>query len=245
MTGQPPSPRAVAVVLAGGTGTRMGTSTPKQLLKIAGTPMIERSIAAFDSSPDIDDVVVVMVPGWTGEVTKLVEGGGYRKVTRVLDGGANRSESTYRALHALVADGTGEHDPIVLLHDAARPLVDHRIIADCVAELRASQAVTVALPCSDTILVVRDGKLTDVPSRDNLHRAQTPQGFRLSVITDAYAHAKADPHFTATDDATVVMRYLPRVPVGVVPGSAHNIKITHPTDIPVAEALLASRVEGP
>lgn len=276
--------RTVAVLLAGGAGERLGAAVPKQLLEISGTPIVERTIAAFDSSPDVDEVVVVMVPGFAEEVRRIVERAGYRKVTRVLDGGRTRMESTYRGLTAVGAGTAGTADTAidVLLHDAARPLVDHRIIADCVRALRTHQAVSVAVPSSDTIFVVDStasggaepgvsargdedphGSVDDqgaaergceggggpaggaafetiatVPSRATVRRAQTPQGFRLETIRAAYQQAIADPAFAATDDAAVVMRYLPEVPVCLVPGSESNIKITYSGDIPHAEALL-------
>ena len=100
-----------------------------------------------------------------------------------------------------------------------------------------------AVPASDTIVVVEDGMMTSMPHRETLRRCQTPQGFRLSVIRQAHELALADPGFadlTATDDCGVVLRYLPDVPVAVVPGSERNIKITYPQDLSVAEVLITS-----
>ena len=127
----------------------------------------------------------------------------------------------------------------VLLHDAARPLVDQRIIADCVAALRVHDAAGVAVPASDTMVVTDNGVMHSMPRRETLLRCQTPQCFRLSVITRAHELAAADPGFAATDDCGVVLRYLPDVDVHIVPGSERNIKITYAQDLAVAEALLA------
>lgn len=271
--------QTVGVILAGGTGARFGGRLPKQLLEIAGVPIIERAVAAFDSAPDVDEVVVVMVPGYTSEIERIVRAGGYRKVSRVLEGGSSRTESTNHALRALETGGPagaegsgGVPDCNVLLHDAVRPLVTHRVIGDCVRVLDAHEAVTVAVPSSDTVLVV-DGDagdsegsgesgdsgdsggsgdsgnagdtVSDVPSRASLRRAQTPQGFRLATIRAAYERAMADPHFVATDDVAVVLRYVPDVPVHVAPGSEANIKITHAGDIALAETLLQCGAECP
>ncbi len=129
----------------------------------------------------------------------------------------------------------------MLFHDAARPLLDQATIAGCVRALDTYQAVGVAVPTSDTIVVVEDGLMTGMPHRDTLRRCQTPQGFRLSVIRKAHELAVADPAFAdlaATDDCGVVMRYLPDVPVAVVPGTERNIKITYPVDLSIAQALL-------
>lgn len=239
----------VAVLLAGGTGRRLGAAIPKQLLEVAGRPVVDRTIAAFDTSPDVDEIVVMMAPGYAREAEDIVAAGGYRKVSRILEGGASRTESTYRALTALSQPEAGSPqrraaEQGVLLHDAVRPLVDHRIIGDCARALRTHHAVTAAVPSSDTLLDVEGESVADIPDRTRLWRAQTPQGFRLATITAAYERAIADPDFAATDDCTVVLRYLPGVAVHVVPGSEDNIKVTHAGDIALAETLLRGRSEG-
>jgi 2-C-methyl-D-erythritol 4-phosphate cytidylyltransferase len=129
----------------------------------------------------------------------------------------------------------------VLLHDAARPLVEQRIIADCVAALRLHDAAGVAVPTSDTIVITHDGVMESMPARETVQRCQTPQCFRLSVITRAHQLAAADPDFAPTDDCGVVLRYLPDVGVHIVAGSEDNIKVTYPRDLAIAEALLAQR----
>lgn len=227
----------VAVVLAGGSGARIGGPVPKQLLDIAGKPVIEHAIAAFHAAAAVGEVLVVMTPGYVAEVERIVDARGYAKVTRVIEGGATRGESTLRAITAL-----GDRECDVLFHDAARPLVDGRIVDDCVRMLRTCEVVCTAIPTTDTILAVAGGLVTRIPNRDGLWRCQTPQGFRLSVIRRAYQLAMADPAFAegrapATDDCGVVLRYLPDTPIHVVLGSDRNMKITHPADIHVAEAL--------
>ncbi len=229
--------RMVAVVLGGGVGQRLGAGLPKQLLTLGGTTLIERCVAAFEAAPGVDEILVVMARGYTGEVEALL-GSRYAKVTAVIEGGPTRPESTRVALSA-IASGQ-ESDPGVLLHDAARPLVDQRIIADCVAALREHDAAGVAVATSDTIVIAVDGVMHSVPPRETLFRCQTPQCFRLSVISRAHELAAADPAFAPTDDCGVVLRYLPEVKVHIVPGSERNIKVTYPHDLAVAEALLNS-----
>jgi ribitol-5-phosphate 2-dehydrogenase (NADP+) / D-ribitol-5-phosphate cytidylyltransferase len=230
--------RTVGVVLAGGSGTRVGGEIPKQLLEIAGRSVLEHSVAAMDAAPEIDEVLVVMHPDFIGEAEKVVSNGPYRKVSQVLAGGPNRSDTARIAIAAL-----GSEECNVLLHDAVRPLVSPRIIADAVDALRRYRAVDVAVPSADTILVVDDGLIVDIPSRQRLWRAQTPQGFRLSVIRKAYELAGQDPDFHATDDCGVVLKYLPDEPIGVIDGSDENIKITQPVDIFIADNLLRSQGE--
>jgi 2-C-methyl-D-erythritol 4-phosphate cytidylyltransferase len=234
--------RMVAVVLGGGTGQRLGAGMPKQLLTLGGQTLIERCVAAFDQAPGVDETLVVMARGYAEQVKVMLADAGYAKVTAVIEGGVTRSDSTRVALAAIAAAAPDECG--VLLHDAARPLVDQRIIEDCVAALRVYQAAGVAVPSSDTIVVTENGVMRSVPRRETLQRCQTPQCFRLSVITRAHELAAADPGFTPTDDCGVVLRYLPDVPVHIVPGSERNIKVTYPQDLAVAEALLREARPG-
>jgi len=227
--------RMVAVVLGGGVGQRLGARVPKQLLTLGGKTLIEHCVAAFEAAPGVDEILVVMARGYTRQVAALLAGGGFRKVTGVIGGGVRRPDSTRAALAAIAGGG---QDCGVLLHDAARPLVDQRIIADCVAALAVHEAAGVAVATSDTIVIAEDGVMHSVPPRETLFRCQTPQCFRLSVISRAHALAAADPGFAPTDDCGVVLRYLPGVPVHIVPGSERNIKVTYPQDLAVAEALL-------
>ena len=229
--------RTIAVILAGGTGSRVGMRTPKQLLKVAGKTILEHTVAVFEESPDIDEIIVLMAPGWLPEAVDVVEKAGFAKVTRVLAGGTTRNATTDIALTAL---GPGEAN--VLFHDAVRPLVDHRIIRDCVDALADHEAVDVAIHSADTIIRVDRGEgpaevVSDIPSRAQMRRGQTPQAFRLSTIRAAYALADQDPDFAATDDCSVVLRYLPDVPIRVVEGSEHNIKVTFPIDLFLADQL--------
>lgn len=234
--------RTAAVVLAGGTGQRVGLAIPKQLLKIAGKTILEHALAVFEESPEIDEIVVLMAPGHTSEVEKIVASAGLRKVTKILEGGASRNDTTIRAITAL-GEGLAEGDDLnVLFHDAVRPLLSQRIIADCVTALKRYQAVDVAIPSADTIITTRthgeDGEfITDIPDRSRLRRGQTPQAFKLSTIRQAYAIAQSDPNFQATDDCSVVLKYLPDVPIHVVRGEEHNMKVTQPVDIFIADKL--------
>jgi 2-C-methyl-D-erythritol 4-phosphate cytidylyltransferase len=228
----------VAVVLGGGTGTRFGAALPKQLLVLGGKTLVEHCVSAFASVPGnedgrgIDDILLVMPPSYHDEAKRLVGG----QVSAIIEGGVTRSDSVRNALAYLSARYEAETG--VLIHDAARPLVTARIIADCIAALRDHEAIGTAVPTADTILAVDNGVISHVPPRETLYRAQTPQCFRLETIARAHALAAADPGFQPTDDCGVVLRYLPEVPVHIVPGSETNLKVTYPGDLAVAEALL-------
>ena len=241
--------RMVAVVLGGGIGQRVGAALPKQLLRLGRRTLVEHCVAAFEQAPGIDEILVVMAGGYVEQVRAMLADGEYGKVTGVIAGGAGRPDSTRVALAALAGAGG---DPAalagaggdladcgVLLHDAARPLVDQRIIADCVAALDLHEAAGVAVPTSDTIVITDNGVMHSMPRRETLWRCQTPQCFRLPVIARAHELAAADPDFAPTDDCGVVLRYLPAVDVHIVAGNERNMKITYPQDLAVAEALLA------
>ena len=237
--------RMVAVVLGGGTGQRIGAALPKQLLRLRGRTLLEHCVAAFEQAPGVDEILVVMAGDYVAQVRAVLARGGYRKVTGVIAGGVARSDSTRVALAAIAAAVSDPAECGVLLHDAARPLVDQRIIADCVAALGVHEAAGVAVPASDTIVITDNGVMHSMPRRETLWRCQTPQCFRLPVIARAHELAAADPDFAPTDDCGVVLRYLPGVDVHIVPGSERNLKITYPQDLAVAEALLARGGDPP
>ncbi|NYG58924.1 2-C-methyl-D-erythritol 4-phosphate cytidylyltransferase [Nocardioides daedukensis] len=223
--------RTVAVLLAGGVGSRVGAGLPKQLLEVAGKPLLAHCLATFDAHPGIDEIVVMMVPTHLEAARELAAP--HAKVTAVLPGAESRDATTRAALAAL-----GD-DVLVLLHDAARPLLDAATITACLSALADHDAVTVAIASADTVITTAaDGSMDQTPDRAGLRRLQTPQGFRAPVIRRAHELALADPRFVPTDDATVVRRYLPEVTVAVVEGSERNLKVTTALDLVIAEQLL-------
>lgn len=225
------------MVLAGGTGVRMAAGTglaaePKQLRTLAGTTILEHSVGAFARAPGIDAVFVLMVADFVARAQDIVDRAGFERVRPVRAGGPTRSGSTRIALDLL-----GDEFDTVLFHDAARPMVEPGTIAACLQALTEADAVSVAVEPSDTVVVTDAGRITAVPPRDRLRQLQTPQGFRVTTIRRAHALAVADGDFSATDDCGIVLRYLPHVPIHLVDGSPRNLKITHPGDLVVAEAL--------
>ena len=230
--------RTVAVVLAGGSGLRLGGAVPKQLQLLAGRTLLEHSVGAFQQAPEVGEIVVVLPADFVAAGRDLL-GSQFPNVSQVIAGGLDRPGSTRAAIDLLSRSKT---DCNVLFHDAARPLVEQHIIANCVASLREYQAIGVVVPTADTIVELTDGALTSIPPRESLGRCQTPQGFRLSVIRRAYELAAADlatAAFTATDDCGMVLRYLPEIEIRAVAGSERNLKVTFPADLRIAESLLA------
>lgn len=233
------TPRRVAVLLAGGVGTRVGLDIPKQLIKVAGKTILEHTLAVMHSHPDVDEIVIMMSPGHLDAVRAIVSSGPYDKVTAVLEGGETRSETSLRAIRHV-----GDDDARILLHDAVRPLLSHRIIGECLAALEEFEAVDVAIPSADTIIEVdTENRIVAVPPRATLRRGQTPQCFRLGTIRRAYDLAMQDPDFVATDDCSVVLKYLPEVAITVVHGDERNMKVTEPIDVYLADKLFQLTIQ--
>lgn len=234
-------PRTVVVLLAGGIGVRVGLGIPKQLIKIAGKAIVEHTLESVNSSPVVDEVVIVMNPGAMEQLDSLRDSERFPKLTHVIAGGATRNDSTQAALTVIGDDPETK----VLFHDAVRPFVDDRILADIVDALDDYDAVDTAIPSADTIIQVDDAShITAIPDRSRLRRGQTPQGFRLGTIRKAYELASQDELFHATDDCGVVFTYLPDVPIYVVDGTAENMKVTEPIDVHIADKFFQLQTES-
>ncbi|MCM1531571.1 MAG: 2-C-methyl-D-erythritol 4-phosphate cytidylyltransferase [Bacteroides sp.] len=227
----------IAVILAGGSGSRMGGDLPKQFLMLGGKTVLEYAVEAFEQNPHIHEIAVVCAPEWKAKVEELTARNAWTKLKKILPGGKERYRSTLSAVEAY------RNTPNVnlIFHDAARPLLSQRIIDEVAQALKTHQAVDVALPCTDTILQVNGGFIQGVPDRNTLMRSQTPQAFALEVIAKAYDIALKDTNFTTTDDCGTVLRYLPEIPIFIVPGDERNLKLTHPQDLPVLERLVQTK----
>ncbi len=223
---------SVSVVLvAAGSGERLGHGMPKAMVRLCGRTILDWSITAFAEHPELDELVVVAPPAAAESIAGAVASS-CPLPCAVVPGGASRTESVRRGLAAL-----GERTEFVLVHDAARPLVPARLISDVVAALRAgADAVIPVLPVADTIKRVSGELVQATVDRGELRRVQTPQGFRAATLRAAYAAA---PELVATDDAGVVEAFGAKV--STVPGDEAAFKITTAYDLRLAELLAASR----
>ncbi len=217
----------IAVILAGGTGNRMGLSEPKQFLKIAGRSVIEYTIDVFETQEGVDEIAVVMHPSYLARMQEIIARNAWKKTRRLLEGGTERYLSSLAAIRAY----ENEPDVNLLLHDAARPWVSGEILSRVVEALQEHEAVGVGIPSTDTMWEVSGDCITAIPERKKMWRAQTPQAFRLPLIREAYERALRDPQFQATDDCGVLMRYMPQVKIHIVEGSEKNFKITYLQDV--------------
>ena len=230
--------KTIAAILAGGSGKRLGGNLPKQYLTLRGKLVIEHTVEAFQQNPSVDGIIIVVHPDYVTFVRGLVEANDWIKVHQVVEGGKERSDSSLAAIAACQNQYGEATDINLLIHDAARPLVSQRIITDVISALDCHKAVNVAVPSRDTILECDADYITHIPERSRFMLAQTPQGFRLSTIRQAFLLALQDPCFSVTDDCGVVSRYLPEERIYIVQGDYSNMKITFPTDLPLIESLM-------
>lgn len=247
----------IAVILAGGIGARVGGNTPKQLLPLEdGHSVLEHAVNAFEQSPHIHEVCIVMHPDYIIHAEQMLLANAWQKVRHIIPGGKERWESSVNAIRQIRGERLGAignenncqlptsnsaNIVNLLLHDAARPFVSQEIIANVCQALEEHEAVVVAIPSTDTVYEMVDGNVARIPNRSTIMRAQTPQAFRLPLITEAYtkalgvndlsAAACKEAHLPATDDCGVVFSHMPDVPIHIVLGEEQNRKITFKEDI--------------
>ena len=233
----------IAVILAGGIGARVGGNTPKQLLPLAdGRSVLEHAVNAFEQSPHIDEVCIVMHPDYIAYAEQMLLANAWQKVSQIVPGGKERWESSVNAIRRLGERREAIGNEVnLLLHDAARPFVSQEIIARVCEALEEHEAVTVAIPSTDTVYEMVNGQVARIPQRSTIMRAQTPQAFRLELIAEAYAKALGVDicdiqacsacHLPATDDCGVLFNHMPMTPIHIVLGEEQNKKITFKEDI--------------
>lgn len=224
----------IAIILAGGIGSRLNAGIPKQFLKVAGLSIIEHTIAIFERHPQIDEIAVVVSAAYTHKIEEYAVKNNFTKLRKVLLSGPERHFSSLSAIKAYEQ----EEDCNLIFHDAVRPLLSPQIVDRVIEALQKYEAVDVAIPSADTIIQVDEqNRIAGIPNRKMLRRGQTPQGFRLSIIREAYRLALDDPDFVTTDDCGVVLKYMPQVQIGVVEGEEANMKLTYTEDLYLIEKL--------
>ena len=225
-----------AVVLAAGSGRRMGTKVHKQYLLLDGKPVLYYSLKTFQESELIVRIILVSGRGEEDWCRKnIVEKYALTKVTDVVAGGKERYDSVWNGLQRAGREG------YVYIHDGARPFVDKEMIRRAYECVIREKACVAGMPVKDTIKVVDEEEfVTDTPDRSSLWMVQTPQVFESELITDAYSMLKSSPSETVTDDAMVVERMM-GLPVKMFRGSYENIKITTPEDMDIAEVFLKKK----
>ena len=225
----------IAIILAGGKGTRMGTDIPKQYLPINGRPLLYYTLLAFEHSK-VDEIILVAGKDDLEYCQReIVDANELKKVKRIVAGGAERYQSVENGLRLCLEDGC------VLVHDGARPCIKPDEINKLIECLEMTKAAILAVPVKDTIKVVqkKDGRqyVTQTPDRSTLWQAQTPQGFRTSVLLEAYSGFHASKDTAITDDAMLVEQFTD-YEVAVLMGNYENLKVTTPEDLELAQGIL-------
>lgn len=231
-----------ALILAGGTGQRVGADIPKQFLKIRDTPIIAYTLSVFQTHPDIDRIMVVCVSGWEDEVLKCKERYGVDKLCQIVPGGSNSMESISHGIDAAYADG--KTDDIVIIHDSVRPLIDEDIISNCIEVCKIHGNGCSSIDMQETIVRTTDRVCGNINiDRSDIKRVQTPQAYRLGDVKKLYddAYAKGITESIYTNTLLIEMGGM----IYFSKGSTLNVKITTANDLDIFEALLNVRSSKP
>ena len=227
----------VALILAAGTGSRMGNADkPKQFLPIYGKPLMIHTIEAFEMHDDIEKIVVVTSEGYEDQVKVWCKQYDLGKVKAVVHGSDSRQGSVYNGLQAIKELGVNGDD-IIVIHDAARPLISQNIITNNIEACKKYDAVDTVIKATDTIVASSDAeRITNIPNRSELYQGQTPQTFKFALISEAHEKAKSGQIPNVTDDTKLVISM--GKDVHLVEGSKQNFKITTFDDLMMLKALL-------
>lgn len=224
----------IAIILASGTGSRLGDKTPKQYLTINGKTILEYSFEKFQMHDEIDNVYVVCSGEFQEKVLSLFEN--FSKFKTTIIGGKTRMDSTKNAVNTL--SKICSNSDILLFHDCARPFVTQKIISENIFFAKKYGACSTAIPVTNTVYNCKDETLTNILNRENLFFAQTPQSFSVSTIKNAFDNLKTKQELT--DDASVVFSASKNSSnVHIVLGDPDNFKITTKTDFALAKIMLA------
>ena len=213
----------IALIIAGGSGERMGQDIPKQFLTVNEKPVIIYTLEAFQKHADINEIAVVCLEGWEQVLRAYAKQFNISKLTEVVTGGANGQESIRNGIFAL--EKHSDPDDIVLIHDAIRPMVSADIISDCIVKTKRYGCAIATIPCAEAMLQTDDGEISSGSyPRDRLKRTQTPQGFHVGRLADLHRRAMEK-----------------GVQVYFSAGSEKNIKLTTVEDIDIFKALLLAK----
>lgn len=233
----------VALVIAGGTGNRMGQDIPKQFMHVDNCPIIIHTLLCFQQHPDVDKIAVVCLKGWETVLQSYANQFGVTKLSWIFPSGATGMESIHNGIYGLRAEGVDNED-LVLIHDSVRPLLSQDIISNNIATCKAYGYAITGIKCREAILESEDGFTTNTSiPRDKLIRTQTPQTFRLGNIIAVHDEAKEKEIVNSVASCTLIAEIGGRE-MHIVPGSEKNIKITTTEDLEILKALMHTSKES-
>lgn len=228
----------IAIIFAGGTGTRMGNqSKPKQFLNVNGKPILVHTMEIFQKSPVIDEMYLACIEDWIPYAKELTTTYGLTKVKDIFPGGATGQDSIYIALNK--AKENNSEDTVVLIHDGVRPFITQQLIVDCINSVTEYGSAITCTPCYETIIISEDGSsIKEVPFRKETYAGQAPQGFKLGEIIQLHEiERERNPEYVDIVDSCTLYRVNGKN-VHLVEGNRGNIKITTPEDYFLFKALL-------
>ena len=231
----------LAVIFAGGTGSRMGLSAlPKQFITVNDKPILIWTLEYFEQHPLIDEIYLACIEEWIGYTTNLLAEYRIKKVTAIVPGGKTAQHSIYHAL--IEARNNNPADAIVLIHDGVRPFISARLITNLIETVKTKGNAITCTPCHETIIICgEENKISDIPIRRHTFAAQAPQAFYLGDVLNAHDEIrKINPDYEDIVDACTLYGLLKRE-VAMVPGNIGNIKITRPEDVYILKGLLRYR----
>ena len=232
----------IALLIAGGSGNRMGQDIPKQFMHVDNCPIIIHTMLAFQRHPDISAIAVVCLKGWETVLQSYANQFNVTKLKWIFPGGDSGMESIHNGIYGLKEAGCDDED-LVLIHDAVRPLLNQDIISSNIAICKAYGYAITGIKCREAILESEDGFTTNTSiPRDKLIRTQTPQTFRLGNILQVHEEAKLKGITNSVASCTLVAEVGGR-DMHIVPGSEKNIKITTVEDLEILKALMHTNRE--
>ena len=227
----------IALLIAGGSGNRMGQDIPKQFMHVDGCPIIVHTMVCFQKHPDVDVIAVVCLKGWETVLQAYANQFNITKLKHIFPGGNSGMESIHNGIYGLRDEGYSDDD-LVLIHDSVRPLLSQDIISSNIATCKAYGYAITGIKCREAILESEDGFSTSISiPRDKLIRTQTPQTFRLRNILNVHEEAKIKGITDSVASCTLVAEVGGRE-MHIVPGSEKNIKITTVEDLEILKALM-------
>lgn len=228
----------IALIIAGGTGNRMGQDIPKQFLTVNEKPVIIYTLEAFQKHAEIDCIAVVCIDGWETVLQSYANQFNITKLKYIVPGGDCGQASIRNGIMEL--EKHFNHDDIVLIHDAIRPMISQEIISDCIVKTKQFGNAITCIPCAEAMIQTEDGFVSSGSyPRDKLKRTQTPQGFKLGDICNLHREALEKGITNSVASCTLMIELNKQIHFSV--GSEKNIKLTTVEDLDIFKALLASK----
>ena len=224
--------KRIAIIPAGGSGSRFNSPIPKQYVKVLGNEIISYTLKTFQNSSFVDEIIIAAEMSYFETLNQIKKKYGFDKISRIVQGGKERQDSVYNSL----ISGSFSEDDLMIVHDAARPLLTDQLLEKAIAAAEEHDSIAVAIRARDTLLKGKD-HITEYINRDEIYYAQTPQIFRYEILKKAFEFVKIS-NFVGTDESMIVIKA--GFEVRVVEGDFKNFKITTESDLEIFEKLIDS-----